>query len=64
MVYPSGLRLREAREAAGLSRPAIAAAVSRCEASVARWEKGEHRPPEGVLVQIAHVLGVSLSQLR
>ena len=64
VAYPQGMRLRELREAAGLSRSALAAVVMRTPLTIARWESGAHRPPGNVLVALAKVLEVPLSAIK
>ena len=50
-------RLREAREAAGVTRTDVAFAVRRSEQSVWLWERGKVRPPLDVVEGIAAFLG-------
>jgi transcriptional regulator with XRE-family HTH domain len=56
-------RLRDLREAAGLSRVELAFACRRTEQSVYLWESGRTTPPTPVVEQIASALGVMVSDL-
>ena len=56
-------RFRNAREAAGLSREAVAESVGRSADSVAAWEQGRNRPRRSTLVRLADVLNVTVAEL-
>lgn len=52
-----GIRLREAREAAGLAQNEVAEAAGRQWQAVSDWERGVRRPPWRVLAQLEKLLG-------
>lgn len=53
-------RLCDLREGAGLSRPALAAAMERSENSIWNWERGVTAPRVDQLGQLAQVLDCSV----
>jgi transcriptional regulator with XRE-family HTH domain len=53
-----GPRLRELREAAGLSRPELAAQVGMTRSSIRKLEAGDHAPRPETVARLAAVLGV------
>ena len=55
-----GQRIREAREAKGLSQEQLAELISRNQHSVSEYESGKRRIYANDLPSIAHVLGVSV----
>ena len=57
------LRLKELREAKGMSQRAIADAVGVTPGAVARWELGENQPTTANLVAMTAVLGCTLDEL-
>jgi DNA-binding XRE family transcriptional regulator len=59
----SPVRLKQRREASGLTRTELAYAVGRSEQMVFLWEKGKFVPPTEVLVRIAQALGVDVGDL-
>lgn len=64
-----GLALREAREAAGLSVADVVRALTGrgyglAQAAVYRWELGQAAPPEGVLREMAEIIGCPVKRLR
>jgi transcriptional regulator with XRE-family HTH domain len=59
----SGSRLRNARIAAGLSPEQLAVNIGRSVYSIHSYEIGRVSPPVSVLSQIAHALGVDISDL-
>lgn len=60
---PIGERITQAREAAGLDRPAFAAALKLAYETAWRYEAGERVPRPEALAQIAQLLGVSMEWL-
>ncbi len=52
-------RIRIAREARGLSRKELAAAVGKSEQAVRWWESGTNRPRHEVLLKLGEVLACS-----
>lgn len=54
------MELKRLREAAGLSRKDLAAAVGVTPSAVAKWEQGKHPPAAGRLKSIS--LALQLSQ--
>jgi len=56
----SGQLLRDAREAAGKSRLALADEVERSESAVTLWELDYRTPPLPILIGLAAALGVSV----
>ena len=54
----SGDRVREAREAGGLSQQAVADALSVRWASVSDWERGQAEPGVNLASALADLLGV------
>jgi DNA-binding transcriptional regulator YiaG len=59
----SPTRIKELREAAGLSRTALAYLVGRSEQMVWRWENGWHTPPAPTLERLANALECSVGDL-
>lgn len=55
--------MRAARIAAGLSEAEAAAAITRCAATIARYETGKHTPPQAVLIELARLYNVAPAQL-
>lgn len=51
-----GAALRRAREAAGLSREALADQLCRSLSTIVRWETGKTSPPPAVQVRLARLL--------
>jgi transcriptional regulator with XRE-family HTH domain len=60
---PLKLRLRELREAAGLTQYQLADAVGCHVMTIVRLEKGEGRPNAATLGQLASALGVTPAEL-
>lgn len=58
-----GPRLRELREAAGLSRPELAARVGMTRGSIRKLEAGDHAPRPETAARLAAVLGVTADVL-
>lgn len=56
-----GARLRDAREAAGLSTRELADHLGVKESTVGKWESGERSPRGQRVSKLAGILGVSLS---
>jgi transcriptional regulator with XRE-family HTH domain len=54
-----GPRLREMREAAGLSQVEFAGKIGVRQNTVSRWERGDQEPTLAVVVQLAEFFGVS-----
>lgn len=59
-----GRRLREAREAMGMDRPALAARLGVHSGSIARWETGGSVPLPYHLERVAEWSGVDLAWLQ
>lgn len=53
---PFGERLQASREAAGMTREALAVEVHRSLGSILRWEMGHSTPPRSVRIYIAQML--------
>jgi transcriptional regulator with XRE-family HTH domain len=49
--------MERVRVAAGLSVPEVATALTRCTATVLRYEAGKHTPPQAVLLAMARLYG-------
>ena len=58
-----GKRLVMLREKKGLSQSQLAKAMDVSQGSVARWEKRSVAMPPEQIIKLAHVLGVSTSEL-
>ena len=56
-----GIRLREARDAAGLSALELADHLGVKASTIDRWESGERSPRGQRVIKLAGILGVSLS---
>lgn len=54
-----GIRIKEARKAAGLTQQQLAEAIDVYAKDVCRWEKGERTPSLKAFTDICRVLGVS-----
>ncbi len=61
--FPAGPAVREARERQGLTPEHVAVGVGRSAQSVTLYELGKVRPPRSVLVRLAHLLDIPLSDL-
>lgn len=55
---PFPKRLREARQAAGVTQAALAAALGLTKSSVSQYEAGKTQPTLGLVEEVAHLLGV------
>jgi transcriptional regulator with XRE-family HTH domain len=53
--------IRRRREASGMSREAVAEAISAAAATIRSYEYGTRRPSVYTLAQIAHVLGCTVN---
>jgi len=58
-----GPRLRELREAVGLSRPELAARVGMTRSSIRKLEAGDHAPRPQTVARLAAALGVTPDRL-
>ncbi|MEX2193863.1 MAG: XRE family transcriptional regulator [Thermoleophilaceae bacterium] len=58
-----GRRIREAREAAGLSQVELAAALGKTQTAVSQWEGGKRAPALDDLVQISETTGNDVREL-
>lgn len=58
-----GKRIKQRREAAGLSRQQLATLIGVSRMAVHHWEEGGHVPGVGVLCAVASALGTSLDTL-
>jgi transcriptional regulator with XRE-family HTH domain len=56
-----GARIREARQAAGLTQEAFADSISTSRRHVMRLERGDHRPSRSMVDRIAEVTGRPVS---
>lgn len=65
MSTPSwqGHRLREHREAAGLTQTELATAIGKHKDQVSQWERGIRTPSAESLVRLSGALGVSVDHL-
>ncbi len=59
-----GARLRELREAAGLTQEQLAERTGVKRDAVARWERGNREPSWGNVVSLCEALGVSCEAFR
>ena len=59
----AGQRVRQAREAAGLTQEQLGLAVKAAQSTVARWEGSKREPTLAELRRIATVVGVPTSTL-
>lgn len=62
-VEALGARLRQARDASGLSREALAAKVTAGATSIKNYESGKNMPPALHIAEVARELGVDLRWL-
>lgn len=60
----AGERLRELREAAGLSRPALAIRAGITRGYLRKLEAGDHAPRPEMAAKLAAALGVEVAALR
>ena len=58
------VRLRQLREAAGLSRGALARAAGTSDSAIVQLERGERSPSLELAGRLADVLGVTVDELR
>lgn len=58
-----GTRIRDARQAAGMTQEQLARAIQVTTATPSRWESDRNRPYPRLLCAIAEALGVPISQL-
>ncbi|WP_414717122.1 helix-turn-helix domain-containing protein [Stenotrophomonas sp. UBA7606] len=52
--------LRPARKKQGLTQAEVAARVGRDQATVAKWERGQHPVPPDIAPTVAKVLGLTV----
>src|SRR5687767_20323 len=57
-------RIKQAREAAGLSQAALATAIGTTSLAISTWERGLYAPTDENLVRVAAVLDKSPAWLR
>jgi transcriptional regulator with XRE-family HTH domain len=57
-----GSRLRELREAAGMSQAQLAEKVNVKQHAVSQWEHGHREPTLAVVVQLAETFGVTVME--
>lgn len=57
------MRIKQLREAAGLSQRELGARIGVSGPAVAMWESGENRPSLTNLEKLADVLGVSIDAI-
>lgn len=60
----SPIRIRSAREAAGLTREQVCVAIGRSARTVELWERGLTVPPNTVGPLLARALGCTVAELR
>jgi transcriptional regulator with XRE-family HTH domain len=58
-----GLRLRELREAAGVSQKALADKLKEDQTNVSRWERGKMEIPAQHIPEICAIIGCEYSDL-
>jgi transcriptional regulator with XRE-family HTH domain len=58
-----GQRIRDARQAAGLTQAQLALALGVDQANVSRWERGMLSPRDDRRARIAEILGVDAASL-
>jgi transcriptional regulator with XRE-family HTH domain len=58
-----GEKLKEAREAAGMSQTELAEAVGRHQKDISLYEKGQREPGALTLKKMAQALGCSMDEL-
>ncbi len=58
-----GSRIREAREAAGLTQTAVAAHVGKAKTAIHNWENDVYKPSIADRIDLAHLLNVPFSAL-
>lgn len=57
-------RIRELRQAAGLTQAELAFHLNlKSPSTVTMWETGDRKPPSTLLPRLAHALGVSVDDL-
>ena len=64
MASAKAQKIRELREARGMSADELSRRIGVDEATVRRWEGGEQEPDPGALRQLAAAFGVSQDELR
>lgn len=64
MTTAKARKIRELREARGLSVDEVSRRMGVDEATVRRWETGDEEVGDGALSQLADTLGVSQDELR
>lgn len=63
MDDPVAVRIREARQARGLSQAELAERVRVSQPTIAHWEQGVHAPRQMAMVRLADALGVTAEWL-
>ena len=63
MLYEIGLRIREFREARGMTQRQLAREIGVNEEVISNWETGKNRPNVDVLKKLCGSLGVSADEL-
>ena len=58
-----GQSMRQAREAAGISREKLAAQIGATANTVQRWESGESSPTFATVVRVAQIIDADLDDL-
>lgn len=58
-----GDRMRELREAAGLTQAALAEKLGVPQSAISQWEGGRHAPPVTSVPDLAKALGVEAGEL-
>lgn len=61
--YSVGGKLREARQARGLRREAVAMSIGKSFSSIAAYESDAVEPPLHVLRELARTYGVTIAEL-
>jgi transcriptional regulator with XRE-family HTH domain len=57
------IKLRQARQHAGLTREAVALTLGKSSRTIDAYEHGQAIPPGNVLVTLAHLYGVTVEAL-
>lgn len=67
MVQPwlaLGERIKELRRRDNLTQARLAEQVRKSTSEICRWERGERRPKNASLLQLAHIFGVRVQELQ
>lgn len=61
--HPAASPMERARIRAGYTIPEVAAKLTRCTATVRRWELGQRMPSQDVMLALAGLYGVPAAEL-